>query len=125
MGKINTRVVHADDVYVASEVGGRTRRHMERRYEIFHSTNVGFRSFLAPEMVTYISLYRLTIDDKSRPTPKEMLTHPSPWIVSVRNKKFIYFEGFVKFGDGKNRSDQKRGMFTSLIPFPSFPHSMF
>ena len=38
-------------------------------------------------MVTfyYFILYRLTIDDKSRPTPKEMLDHP--WIVNAMKQE--------------------------------------
>lgn len=58
---------------------------MERRNEKFYRTNVGFPLFLAQEFGAFISLYRLTIDDKSRPTPKEMLAHP--WIVNVMKQE--------------------------------------
>ena len=36
-------------------------------------------------MVTCIKIFRLTIDDKLRPTPKEMLDHP--WIVNVMKQE--------------------------------------
>ena len=35
--------------------------------------------------------------------------------------KFKYLDGFVKFGDGQNRSDQKSGTFAYLFePHPFF-----
>lgn len=62
---------------------------MERRNEKFHSTNVSSfpRNILFPDVCTYsfYYLYRLTVDDKLRPTPKEMLAHP--WIVNVMKQE--------------------------------------
>ena len=97
---------------------------MERRNEKFHRPDVGFPwSFLA-QMITSISIYRLSIDDKLRPTPKEMLDHP--WIVNVM-KQEVHISKWIRqvWEWPKPKRSKDWYVYLPVLILFLFPHLVF